>query len=604
MSIDDRVIDEVSRATDIVQVIAGYIPIKKAGANYKALCPFHREKTPSFMISPQKQIYHCFGCGAGGNVFSFVMKYENMTFPETLRHLAQKAGIRIPEERKFSKEKVSKKRVVSEIYSAACEYYRTNYVNDIKGKPARDYFEAKRGFSRQVCSFFKIGYASFDSRGLLNYLRKKGFQEDIIRRSGLVISPASGQPYDFFRGKVIFPIFNIKDKIIAFGGRTLGKEEPKYINSPETEYFRKRYELYGLNFARREIHQSARTVIIVEGYVDVMSLFQYGIKNVVAPLGTALTSEHVRLVKRYADRALMIFDSDTAGINASLRSLDIFLEESFSAEIITLPRGYDPDSFIREKGRDEFIQMFDKAEDVFDFKLNILLKKYDTSDSHGLVQLTNEMIDTLRLVKNTILLDRYIKKLSTRLGIHETSVRRELNKSMKRSHQQGRAGEVGGASGQHKDPYRYHKEELNLLHIIISEPVLLETAFSLINADEFERNDAREIFLLIKHLFNNGQRDLNFNMLANRIENEETKAALSVLPFLIIDEETKEEALSNRIREIKLKKYDKQLKEIHGKIREAESKHDDRRCLELQYMQMTIQREKQTLKNKGSMVLP
>ena len=208
MSIDDRIIDDVSRSTDIVQVIASYIPVKKAGANFKAACPFHQEKTPSFMISPQKQIYHCFGCGAGGNVFSFLMRYENMTFPEALRYCAQKAGIQVPEKRTVSKEKVSKARIIADIYQAAAAYYRTAYVSHVQGKTARDYLETKRGFSRETCSFFNIGYVGGEWRGLLDHLRKKGFPENAIQASGLAVSPGSNQPYDFFRGKVIFPIVN------------------------------------------------------------------------------------------------------------------------------------------------------------------------------------------------------------------------------------------------------------------------------------------------------------------------------------------------------------------------------------------------------------
>ena len=593
MAIDDRIIDEVSAATDIVQLIASYIPVKRAGTNYKALCPFHQEKTPSFMISPHKQIFHCFGCGAGGNAFGFLMRYENMTFPETVRHLAEKVGITIPEASSKSKEEVSRTRILSDIYQTAAEYYRANYVDTHKGRGARAYLQ-KRGFLANVVDFFSIGFAIPEWRGLYDYLHKKGFPEDSILRSGLIVQSAKSTPFDFFKGRLIFPIVNVKDKVVAFGGRTLGSEEPKYINTPETEHFRKRYELYGLNWAKREITQAGETVIIVEGYLDVMRLFQIGIKNAIAPLGTALTQDHVRVLKRYAEKVLMVFDGDSAGLNASLRSLNAFLEESVCVEVVTLPPGHDPDSFVREKGDDAFRKVLTSAQDVFDFKLNALLAKYNKSDSLGLIKITNEMFEMLFAVKNAVLRDRYIRQLSERLAINEASLRAELQKRKKFSSEDELV-----AVEEKKTSSNKQLHELNLLHIIISEPSLCKIAFACLSIDDFERTEVREIWSFLDKICHDEGGIIDYNKLTNRIQNEDTKKVLSELPFLTIEEDDKADALLKRIREIKLKVFERELKDIHAHIRAAEAQHDEETLIKHQQMKIRIQNEINKLKTKG-----
>ncbi|MFH1383983.1 MAG: DNA primase [Candidatus Omnitrophota bacterium] len=596
MSIDERTIDQISAMTDIVQVIAGYIPVKRAGANFKAVCPFHQEKTPSFMISPQKQIYHCFGCGAGGNVFSFIMKYENMTFPETVRHLAAKCGVTVPEKRTASKNEVSRTRLLLDVYKAAFDYYRGNFMK-AESKSAQIYLE-KRGFSRSIIDAFGVGYARNEWRGLLDYLRQKGFHESAILSSGLVLPSSKGAPYDFFRDRIIFPIINIKEKVVAFGGRTLTQEEPKYINTSETEHFRKRFELYGLYRARRKIREAEGTVIIVEGYLDVMRLYQVGLENVVAPLGTALTRDHVRILKRYAEKAIMIFDGDSAGLNASLRSINAFLEESLCVEIVILPKGYDPDSFVTEQGRDAFCHMLKDAQDIFDFKLNYLLKKFDKNDSSGLIKITDEMFEMLHAVKNTILRDRYIRKLSECLGIHEGSLREEMHKKKKHGFDPDHAV----TERKTKPAARKYLEELSLLHILISEPILCERAFALLSADDFERPDAREIFVYLGKMYQEGERRIDFNTLMNRIQHDDTRAILSELPFFKVEEDSEEEALAYRICEIKMRGYKKKKMEIHECIMRAVQNGDDENLKKYQQMKIDLQEKIQELKTKGSMV--
>jgi DNA primase len=595
MAIDQRIIDEISAVTDIVQLIADYIPVKRAGANFKASCPFHQEKTASFMISPQKQIFHCFGCNAGGNVFSFLMKYENMTFPEAVRFLAEKANITIAEERGRSKEKVNQTRHMYDLFDAAREYYRQLYKTDPKAGPAREYIHSKRGFSESVSEQFGIGYATQEWSKLFEYLQQKGFSPDIILKSGLVMRSPKGTAYDFFRGRVLFPIVNSKDKTIGFGGRSLGADEPKYINTPETEFFRKRYELYGLNFARREIHAAGDIVIVVEGYLDVMALWQAGIKNAVAPLGTALSQDHVRLLRRYADKVILVFDGDSAGVQAALRSIDIVLEEELPAEVVALPKGYDPDSFVKEKGSEAFTAALTAATDAFDFKLQHLISSYSSTSSFGLMKIAREMLVTTHVVKNAILKDRYIKKLATRLRISETAIRAEL---MKKAHVSYRDDYREDDQAVLSDKPLKYAEELDLLYILITEPAHMALVSSIVEADDFQRKEAREIYLCLCRLYQDGAKNISLDTLTNHLDRDESKAVLSELAFVHIDEETLFEALQNRLRDIKVRSFNRKLEKVKKNISEAEVLQDDESRKTYQRIQIDLLREKQKLLSK------
>jgi DNA primase len=594
MAIDQRVIDEITAATDIVQVIGSAIPLRRAGSNFKAQCPFHQEKTASLMVSPQKQIFHCFGCGAGGNVFSFLMKYENLSFPETIRLLAEKANITIPDDRHISKEKGNEVKKIADIFQVATEYYRANFENQEIGKLAREYFFEKRAFSKNISANFSVGYASSEWGALSDLLQKKGFPLELIMRSGLVVRSQKGTLFDFFRGRILFPIFNIRDKVVGFGGRTLGSDEPKYINTPETEYFRKRYELYGLNFARREVHANQNTILVVEGYLDVIALHQAEIKNVVAPLGTALTHDHVKLLRRYADKVIMVFDGDKAGLNAALRSIDIFLEEELHAEVVTLPTGYDPDSFVKEKGREAFVEILTQSMDVFDFKLDALIKEYNPQTAFGLMKIAREMLTSAHIVKNAILLDRYIKKLAAKLRIEESAIRDELKKKKgisknERSHEESVISPKRNAK---------FEEELTLMYIITTHPHLMKTVFESVDSEDLERPEAREIYLLLQRLVQERNLTITLDTLINHVPTEETQKVLSEFAFHEIEEDTIEEALQNRLREVKLRSYDRKITKVKQAISEAVTKQDDAMRTQYQKIHIELERERQKLKSK------
>ncbi|PIQ86041.1 MAG: DNA primase [Candidatus Omnitrophica bacterium CG11_big_fil_rev_8_21_14_0_20_45_26] len=428
MAYDARVIEELHSLNDIVDVISSYIPLKRAGRAFKACCPFHQEKTPSFHVNPERQIFHCFGCSEGGDVIAFVMKYEKLSFPEAVQLLARRANMILPESSSEKSEK-SLANVFYEIYDAAQAFYHHQFLKSDVASSARAYWKS-RGFGGEEAKAFGIGYAAPDWQLLLNHLTGKGFRQDVLVKSGVIAKSNQGRFYDWFRHRLIFPIRNTQGRVIAFGGRVLNDEMPKYLNSPETDIFKKRREFYGLHLAKKAlVAQGAhRYILITEGYMDCIQLQAAGFLNTVATLGTALTEEHVRILKRFADEAVLVYDGDRAGEQAALRSLDIFLTEGLSARVIGLPHGLDPDDFIRKHGKEAFAEQIKQAQDVFDFKLQALLKRYSKTDSSGLLKITSEFLDTLSKINHQVLLDRYVRRLAGVLGVEERSLRIELDK--------------------------------------------------------------------------------------------------------------------------------------------------------------------------------
>jgi len=425
--IPQNILDEILEATDIVQVISGHVPLKKAGRNYKANCPFHHEKTPSFTVSPDKQIYHCFGCGAGGNAFNFLMKYDRMEFLDAVRFLAKKAAVALPAIKKVSTGEASLMEKLARANELAAAFYTNNLLNNGLGKTVSEYLE-KRNISKNSIIKFKLGYSLNAWDRLIEHARQKGIGADILSKAGLALkSTRDGSFYDRFRNRLIFPVFEAKGKVIAFGARVLDDSLPKYVNSPETPLYTKGRHLYGLNFAKQAIMR-ANFAIMVEGYMDLISLSQAGIENVVASCGTALTPEQSRLLKRFTTEVVMIFDGDQAGETATLRNLDILITEGFNARVVSLPSGYDPDSFVTKFGLDEFKKVVEEAKDLFSYKLGLLLKQYKSGTPQGKAKIVSEMLPTLWRIPNAVLKSTYLRKLSEGLDIDEAALREELRK--------------------------------------------------------------------------------------------------------------------------------------------------------------------------------
>ena len=417
----EELIEEVRTRNDIVEVISGYVRLQKKGSNYFGLCPFHNEKSPSFSVSPGKQMYYCFGCGAGGNVITFLMEYENQTFPEAVRTLAQRAGIALPEadDSKEAKQADSRRAKLLEINKEAAKYFYYQLRTE-RGSVGMEYLR-KRELSDETMNHFGLGYANKYSNDLIQYLKSKGYSEDLIRDAGLCNVDEKHGMYDKFWNRVMFPIQDINHRVIGFGGRVMGDGKPKYLNSPETEIFDKSRNLYGLNFARTS---RKGNVILCEGYMDVIAMHQVGFTQAVASLGTAFTSGQASLLRRYANEILLSYDSDGAGVNAALRAIGILKEAGMTGRVINLEPYKDPDEFIKALGGEEFQKRLDHAENSFFFELRQLQKNYDLSDPEQKTAFHREIARKLCTFSEEVERENYIEAVAQKYHIGFENLRR------------------------------------------------------------------------------------------------------------------------------------------------------------------------------------
>ncbi|MGD8351918.1 MAG: DNA primase [Nitrospirota bacterium] len=472
----DGAADEIKQRLDIVEVVGDYVALKRSGQNFKGLCPFHAEKTPSFMVSQPKQIYHCFGCGAGGDLFAFVMKHEGLTFPEALEMLAKRAGVelkpRSPGERGL-------KEAIKSANATAQEFFAANLA---KSPRARGYLDG-RGVSGEARRAFALGYAPEGWHALGEHLGRKGFTGEQLLKAGLNASGAKG-PYDVFRGRLIFPIFDLHGDIVAFGGRALGEgrqQQPKYLNSPDTPVFKKRQTLYALQRAREAIREAGEAVV-VEGYLDAIACHQGGVANAVAPLGTALTPEHVRMLARYAPRVKVVFDGDQAGVAAARRSLETILAQGLPARVLLLPEGQDPDSVLREEGAESFREMLkEKALSPVEFVLR-------TSEA-GKTGAVMEALGLIARVEEPLRRDELLGELADLSGTRELTLREQMARLKAGGGRQPRGGTpAAGAGG-----FAYN-EETFLLSAAISDPGRAGEILGRLSAEDFGDRIVRGIF--------------------------------------------------------------------------------------------------------------
>ncbi len=430
MYIPENKISEILNACDIVDVIAESVILKKTGRNYLGLCPFHSEKTPSFSVSPQKQIFHCFGCGVGGNVFSFLMKHNGISFPEAVKLVAKRYSIEMADVSMspMEKKKLEMREAMFMLNNKVMGYYSECLRKSKNASMARHYLE-KRGISRQIQDLFCMGYAANDWESLVNFLKNLKLDRDIVEASGLVLRKKNSNGYyDRFRNRIIFPIIDVNMQVAGFGGRVMDNAMPKYLNSPETIVYSKSRILYGLHAAKQYCRQT-KSVYIVEGYFDFLSLYQHGVKNVVASLGTALTSEHVRLLKGYASKMILVFDSDNAGINAAKRSITTFVKHGVDVRIVVLPEGDDPDSFVCKYGGAEFQNVAAKAMSAIAFLTKIAIQKHGLS-FEGKINILDEVKSYIAGVDDSVAKSLYIKELSETLGIDEKAVMEKVRQAI------------------------------------------------------------------------------------------------------------------------------------------------------------------------------
>ncbi len=424
-SIPTQTIEQVAAANDIVEVIGSYFPLKRAGASFKALCPFHQEKTPSFNVSPQRQSFHCFGCGAGGSVFRFVMDYEHLDFPSAVKKLAARAGITVIEERggegSGDDREHDTRRTLLQLHAEAAEWFHENLLKREWARPAREYLK-KRGIDRRVAGNWQIGYAPESWDACLNWAKERGYRRAEIVQSGLVKprdeERPDGEVYDRFRGRIMFPIHNDVGEVIAFSGRILGSdaETAKYLNSPETPLFRKSNVLFGLHKTKRALIE-ADSAIVCEGQLDLITLFEAGITNVVAPQGTAFTEQQARILKRFVEQVVLCFDADAAGQKAAERSLESLLANALVVRIAEMPPGEDPDSIVRREGKEAFEARIAEAQDFFDYWIEREAAATDLSAMGAKMQLARRMAETVARVHDPIMRGEVASKVAARIGV-------------------------------------------------------------------------------------------------------------------------------------------------------------------------------------------
>ena len=474
-----HVLEQIRAASDIVDVIGSYLPLKRAGGNFVALCPFHREKSPSFNVNAHKQIFHCFGCHKGGDVFTFVREYENISFTDAVRRLAERASIPLEFENNPQAQQARHiKDVLWNIHEQITQRWQTALTNEAGGQIGRDYL-AKRGVTDEAVKLFRLGYAPEAWDDTVNWAKSKGHDLAVVEQAGLIIrKEGTDRHYDRFRGRLMFPICDEQGRVIAFSGRILTGDEKtaKYVNSPETPIFTKGKVFFGLDKSKRALLE-ADSAIVCEGQLDLIACYMAGVQNIVAPQGTALTPDHARILKRYVEEAVLCFDADNAGQNAALRSLDPLLAAGLSIRVATIPSGKDPDQFIKESGGEAFRETLNRAEGFFDWYLKRLCATNDVQSDKGRLAVLREFGEALAKTRNAVLLDTYAQKAALRLGVGTDSVRAEFKKTRlpeAREPQENLDDEVSAEAP--SAPPSPHETQLLKILLAGGEPVLVAGA--------------------------------------------------------------------------------------------------------------------------------
>ena len=421
----ENLIEEIRMKNDIVDVISSYVKLQKKGSSYFGLCPFHNEKSPSFSVSPSKQMYYCFGCGAGGNVLTFIMEYENYSFPEALKYLADRVGVELPQQEmseEMKRQQDLRSRIL-DINKMAARYYYYQLRSD-SGNQAMNYLKGRK-LSEETIHKFGLGYSTKYGNDLYRYLKSKGISDELLAQSGLMNVDEKKGMYDKFWNRVIFPIMDVNGRVIGFGGRVMGDGKPKYLNSPETKVFDKSRNLYGLNIARTS---RKKYMLVCEGYMDVLSMHQAGFTNAVASLGTALTSQHASLLKRYTDEVILTYDSDEAGVKAALRAIPLLKEVGVSTKVLSMLPYKDPDEFIKALGTEEFQKRIDEAKNSFLFEIDVLQRNYDMQDPQSKTAFYEETAKKLMSFEQELERENYIEAVAARYGIGFDALRKLVNR--------------------------------------------------------------------------------------------------------------------------------------------------------------------------------
>lgn len=551
MRYSEEIIEEVRMRSDIVDVISGYIKLSKKGSSYFGLCPFHNEKSPSFSVTPGKQMYYCFGCGAGGNVITFIMEYENFSFIEAVKYLADRAGVQLPEV-EYSKEermKADKKALILEINKIAANYFYKQ-LKTANGQQAKEYLSARK-LAPETIRHFGLGYSNKYSDDLYKFLKQKGYSDELLKDSGLVGFHEKYGPQDKFWNRVMFPIMDVNNRVIGFGGRVMGEGEPKYLNSQETIVFDKGRNLYGLNYARTA--RESR-ILICEGYMDVIAMHQAGFTNSVASLGTAFTPGHAMLLKRYIKEVLLVYDSDEAGTKAALRALPILRDAGLSAKVLRLEPYKDPDDFIKNLGAEEFNKRIETAKNSFLFEIEILERNYQMRDPESKNAFFHDVAQKLLIFREELERENYIAALAEIYHVQVSQLRSLVQSvSLKLSGMGPITRPKSGIQPKKEPENGIHKSQKLLLTWLIEEPGLFDKVRDFITPKDFTVPLFREVADM---LFKQKEREeLNPARIISRFTDEkEQRIAASLFNTKLKEIQTKEEkekALNETIYKIK-----------------------------------------------------
>lgn len=605
VTFQEEFVEEVRNSCDIVEIISEYVDLKKTGKNFVGKCPFHNEKTPSFTVAPEKQMFYCFGCKTGGNVYTFIMKKENLSFPEAIEFLANKAGIVLPQpdDSAAISQKGRIKNIILEILKDAANYFYYNLIKTESGRHAFEYL-IKRGLSKEIIRKFGLGYSLPEWDSTKKFLESKGYDEKSIESAGIIIKGKYNNYYDRFRGRIMFPITDVMGRVIGFGGRTIADSDsqPKYLNTPDTVVYNKRKNLYGLSIAKRE--SSKKGIIIVEGYMDVIALHQAGFTNAVASLGTSLTIEQAKLIKRYTDEVYLAYDSDEAGKAASIRGMDILNDIGLIVKVIMFPEGLDPDDYIRQKGREEFHNKINEALPLMDYKLMTLKEGYDMSSPLDKREYISKIAPHLLKIKSFVERDAYIRKISETLGIREEALRIDINRYSKKNQY--------GNTIEHKKVLKTHnnknnakfkimpahiKAEWDLINLLINEDQVYELIKNNFSLSDFIDDINREIAKIIYSL-KNSQTDISPAEIVDKLGREEYVKRFSHIVARDVIYEDAEKTVLDCIAKIKGYKLQQELDNIQQLIKktEASTKSNEHELNKLLVKYQEILERKKSLK--------
>jgi DNA primase len=581
ISIPDHIIDEIRDRTDIVKVISDHIVLKKAGKNFKGLCPFHSEKTPSFSVSPDKRIYHCFGCGVGGNVFKFLMEIQRISFPEVLKILAERAGIPMPRNSSdHSLDPGHKEREsLRKLNEAATRYFQSLLKNPEGGLSARNYLTS-RHFEAKTLERYRVGWAAPAWKGLLTHVQQKSSvtQEQLLK-SGLIIKKEdSSTVYDRFRGRVIFPIKDLHSNIIGFGGRSINDEDqPKYLNSPETLLYQKSETLFGMDQAKQAIRKENQ-VILVEGYFDQMRAVQHGVEYVVATCGTALTTKQASMLRNHAETAILIFDSDSAGRSAAEKGFNILVDHGMNVKIVVLPNGQDPDSFIQDQGTESFLEKIRNAKPYMESYIDALVQQSPGQTPADKVKMANQILPLLTKIKNTVERSAWLEKFTSKTNIDDQTFLKELSKAL--THNQPRIAEIKS------DLAPLLNLEKHLVQLILSDKETAQTVLLEVDPEDFSDPVLKKIAQTCKQKIDNDE-DLKIDQLLGQTQDPETRTVLSRLGLESVEFQSPERTIKDcigkfknihlklKIKDLKLQRLDaakagqvKRSQELQAQLRE------------------------------------